>query len=345
MTENLLPTLEELNCLPRWAIVAFAARCARRLQPSSGKVGTVDSGHHPITDAIFLAEQSAARAREKEVGKSILAAEALGRELFNEVSNLGDETDWAYLNSAPADAAAHAAASIQDSGRSHGHSALLVVRALHYVYERSPDVIYAARSDYELLKDATITENWNNDTPVPPEFFSLHSEFEEEAVLLFDNQIRDEIDAKLIEYFCRHPDQLYSLTPRQFEEVIAEMLFGFGFLVEVTQRTRDGGRDIIAVYNEPIGIKLLVECKRYAKNKTVGIAPVQRLHGVSRAEGATKGILVTTAPRFTQPAERFLKEQEWLLEGRAFGGLLDWLNTYQQFRMNKDRELLSPGQI
>lgn len=30
---NCLPTREELSSLPRWAMVAFAARCARRVQP------------------------------------------------------------------------------------------------------------------------------------------------------------------------------------------------------------------------------------------------------------------------------------------------------------------------
>jgi hypothetical protein len=123
----------------------------------------------------------------------------------------------------------------------------------------------------------------------------------------------------------------------------AEILSGFGFLVELTQRTRDGGRDIIAISSEPIGMKLLVECKRYGRRKTVGIAPVQRLHGVCRADGATKGILVTTAPRFTQPAKRFLKEQEWLLEGRAFAGLVDWLTLYQQFQMAKHVPASSPN--
>jgi hypothetical protein len=219
----------------------------------------------------------------------------------------------------------------------------LTVGRLEYVYEFNTEVLYEVRRDYELLKEATIAEGWTNDTAVSPEFFALRTEFDRESIVRYDSEIRDEIDAKLIEYFSLHPEQLYSLSPRKFEEVVAEILSGFGFLVELTQRTRDGGRDIIAISSEPIGMKLLVECKRYGRRKTVGIAPVQRLHGVCRADGATKGILVTTAPRFTQPAKRFLKEQEWLLEGRAFAGLVDWLTLYQQFQMAKHVPASSPN--
>lgn len=134
-------------------------------------------------------------------------------------------------------------------------------------------------------------------------------------------------------HFRQDPDRLFRLPPRQFEELIAELLQGFGFAVELTQATRDGGRDIIAVAHNPARLKYLIECKRYAKTRRVGIAPVQRLHGVARAEGATKGILVTTAKGFTKPAQAFLDKERWLLEGHGFDGLVKWLDEYDKFQM------------
>lgn len=46
---------------------------------------------------------------------------------------------------------------------------------------------------------------------------------------------------------AKHPSILRSLERRQFEKVIAELFDGFGYEVELTRRTRDGGKDIIAI--------------------------------------------------------------------------------------------------
>src|SRR5258708_40197380 len=56
---------------------------------------------------------------------------------------------------------------------------------------------------------------------------------------------------------------LISLTPRQFEELIAEIWSRFGYEVELTARTRDGGRDIIAIRRSvEASYRHLIECKR-----------------------------------------------------------------------------------
>jgi restriction system protein len=102
-----------------------------------------------------------------------------------------------------------------------------------------------------------------------------------------------------MQYFRQHPNELYKLDPRNFEELVAELFQGFGFDVELTAQTRDQGRDVIAIAHKPANIRFLIECKRYAAERAVGIAPVQRLLGVVTSEQATKGILVTTARRFT----------------------------------------------
>ena len=45
----------------------------------------------------------------------------------------------------------------------------------------------------------------------------------------------------------RDPSQLCEIDRRVFEELVAELFDGFGYAVELTARTRDGGRDMIAV--------------------------------------------------------------------------------------------------
>ena len=98
-------------------------------------------------------------------------------------------------------------------------------------------------------------------------------------------------------------------------------------------RTRDGGRDIIAIANREVQAKYLIECKHYHRSHFIGVIPVRCLHGVVLDEGATKGIIATTASGFTKAATEHLPRNKWLLEGRDFEGLVEWLNLYQKFKM------------
>lgn len=45
------------------------------------------------------------------------------------------------------------------------------------------------------------------------------------------------VDRALIEQLQRHPDDLRLMDRRRFEELIAELFNGFGYEVELTQRT------------------------------------------------------------------------------------------------------------
>lgn len=64
--------------------------------------------------------------------------------------------------------------------------------------------------------------------------------------------------------------------------------------VKVTQASRDGGVDAVAFDPDPIrGGKIVIQAKRYTN--TVGVSAVRDLYGTVMNEGATKGILVSTA--------------------------------------------------
>jgi len=71
------------------------------------------------------------------------------------------------------------------------------------------------------------------------------------------------VDGRIFDYFFSHPDQIYSsLTPRQFEEFIADILSELGYTVRVGPRGADEGIDIYAERNHIIGEELvLVQCK------------------------------------------------------------------------------------
>jgi restriction system protein len=64
--------------------------------------------------------------------------------------------------------------------------------------------------------------------------------------------------------------------------------------VRITQASRDGGVDAIAFDPDPIsGGKIVIQAKRYTR--AVSVSAVRDLFGTIMNEGASKGILVTTA--------------------------------------------------
>lgn len=134
------------------------------------------------------------------------------------------------------------------------------------------------------------------------------------------------VNDKLISLLAREPGYLHRLSPRAFEEVVAEIFARQGFEVHLTKQTRDGGKDIIALYNKlGISTKYIIECKRYT-NKPIGIELVQRLAGVRHALSANKAILATTS-RFTSPAMEWAKQEVnlWSLDLKDYEDIVSWL--------------------
>jgi hypothetical protein len=189
--------------------------------------------------------------------------------------------------------------------------------------------LYGLTWYHDAAREAKRAEYWER-------AFAVISQFDLDVVRNGTTflQVSRLVKDRLVEEFLRSPDKLYSVEAREFEALIADVLDGLGYEVELTQRTRDGGRDIIAIGNRSIASsKYLIECKRYSAKRTVGIAPVRSLYGVVADEGATKGIIVTTSS-FTKPAHEFLDRHTWRLEGRAFDGVLEWLREYQRQRLS-----------
>lgn len=89
------------------------------------------------------------------------------------------------------------------------------------------------------------------------------------------------------------PD-LYEMDPIAFENLIAELFRAMGMQAVTTQRSGDGGVDVDALDPDPIrGGKIVVQVKRY--RHTVPPTAVRDLYGTVQAEGANKGVLVTTS--------------------------------------------------
>ncbi len=137
-----------------------------------------------------------------------------------------------------------------------------------------------------------------------------------------------DINTELKRYLNKHPEKLYELSPRKFEELIASILEDLGFDVELTQATRDGGSDIIAyIRNAVCEYLTLVECKKYAPENKVGVGIIRQVTGVHHIKRATKSLIVTTS-FFSPDAIKEAKAFENQLDLRDYESIKDWLRKY-----------------
>lgn len=139
-----------------------------------------------------------------------------------------------------------------------------------------------------------------------------------------------EVSEELLRKLSEKPSLLYELSPRKFEEVVAELLHHQGYEITVTPLTRDGGKDIYASAKTAVGSFLyIVQCKKYSPDNPVGVALIRELYGVVEAEKATAGILATTS-FFTRPAKEFQKQIEFRVSLQDYFGIQKWLKSTQK---------------
>ncbi|MBU2514554.1 restriction endonuclease [bacterium] len=110
--------------------------------------------------------------------------------------------------------------------------------------------------------------------------------------------------------------------------------------MELTQHSRDGGKDII-LYCSETGEKAIVECKRY-RNK-ISVEKVDRLIGVQLIEGIKKAFFVTSSD-YTRPA----RQRQFSSSMNSFGfsielkngdDLLKLLGSFNELIPQKKRSL------
>ncbi len=149
------------------------------------------------------------------------------------------------------------------------------------------------------------------------------------ALLLPDLRVElASVNEELVKFLSTHPERLHLLEPRHFEELVAEIFRDFGFDVILTPQSRDGGADIRAIRKDSAGTLLyMIECKRYAPTRPVGVDIVRGLYGVATAERASCGLIATTS-RFTKDAKEFANKFKYQMSLRDYNDLVGWLKRY-----------------
>ncbi|RIE07096.1 MULTISPECIES: restriction endonuclease [Candidatus Cryosericum] len=144
-------------------------------------------------------------------------------------------------------------------------------------------------------------------------------------ILQLNKEDKRFIEARDVEDGLDSSTNLAAMDWEDFEHLIRQ-LFEEEFAVDggevkVTRASRDGGVDAVAFDPDPLrGGKIVIQAKRYTN--TVGVSAVRDLYGTLINEGASRGILVTTAD-YGPDAYSFAKDKPLtLLSGSNLLNLL-----------------------
>ncbi|MCI0703825.1 MAG: hypothetical protein L0241_22425 [Planctomycetia bacterium] len=167
----LTPVWEAIGKLPRWARVAFAARCARRVLPLFAERRRNQDWFAKLAHAVRVAEEFASQAK---VGSDIA-----DRPLFaaQDVQGEAPFSHAAYAAHVAAHSRGNPADITQRATEAASTACRLLAEEPHW-REKGPEVeseqvpfTETPTQDLVRLLRRAKEQNWTDDTPVPPEVF------------------------------------------------------------------------------------------------------------------------------------------------------------------------------
>lgn len=137
------------------------------------------------------------------------------------------------------------------------------------------------------------------------------------------------INDSLLKRAKKNPKIIDDISPREFEEMVCELLDKQGYEVRLTKQTRDGGKDIIVVQNSVLGeFCIYVECKKYDMSNPISVKLVRELYGTVMADNATAGMIITTS-YFTKDAKEYQNKIKHRMKLKDYNDLIQEINNIQ----------------
>lgn len=209
-------------------------------------------------------------------------------------------------------------------------SALPDLQELHAAANGNPATLQALLSHIadqggSSWSPAQMLQPWTSTGLIAPDGTPLEANSDKARRILSDvRAINDDLLATL----ARDPSLLHALSPRRFEELVADLFERQGYVVELTPATRDGGKDLYVARHDQFGrLMTIVECKRYRQDRPVGLAVVQRLYGVVQSERVNAAMVVTTSS-FSRPARQYAEQLHYQMSLKDSLDLRSWLAPF-----------------
>lgn len=140
-----------------------------------------------------------------------------------------------------------------------------------------------------------------------PEYIQKFHQYDNDTL----NQLLQNGEKEILEYFHHNPNKVTELTPKNFELFVSSIYKNNGFIVEPigSWNQADGGVDVIAVSKTlDEDIRLAIQCK-VSKNK-ISAKPIRELSGVLDIFKAHKGVVATNST-FTKNAHEEVEAHFW----------------------------------
>jgi len=208
------------------------------------------------------------------------------------------------------------------------HSGYIEYQVVTDMYERAPKrIAFLQKSgtlkSFEEFRDKIL---WLLEPLSSKEITEDHSSiFNAPQLVTLISQPWEEI----CRYIANNPSFLHTMNPRKFEELIAQIFMDYGWHVDLTAQTRDGGYDIVAIRRSyPADLKLLIEAKRYAPDHVVGVQVVRSLYGVRLLNAASQVILATSSHVSRDAKKEFERVVPWELNFIERDEILAWCHKH-----------------
>lgn len=107
-------------------------------------------------------------------------------------------------------------------------------------------------------------------------------------------------------------DDVDQMTGAEFEAYVAEILRAQGWKIQNIQHSSDFGGDLIGTYQDQ---DRAIQCKRI--QGTAGVEAVQDALSARAYYETEKAMVITTSPRFSQPARKLAQKTDVELVGRS----------------------------
>lgn len=145
--------------------------------------------------------------------------------------------------------------------------------------------------------------------------------------------ISDPIEQIILES-AKDPSLILRMNSREFEQFLCKIFEAFGYDVELTAQTRDGGVDIICLQSKnQIPMKIAIEAKRYDPGNPISVGLVRQFVGANSQIRANKLVYVTTS-RYTRDARGYAESplNVGLLELKELPDIVQWANEFKDGR-------------